>query len=65
MAREFALYSHPEHKFENGRWVEYSRPPKEVRVMCRAEGYAMVRYPGCAPFVVKESTMSPVDGLRK
>lgn len=30
----------------------------QVRVMARAEGYAMVRNPGCMPFVVSEKDLS-------
>jgi len=32
-------------------WVE---DPVEVRVMAMAEGYAMVRHPGCMPFIVSD-----------
>lgn len=31
----------------------------EVRVMARAEGYAMVRYRGCRPFVVSDKDLTP------
>jgi hypothetical protein len=32
----------------------------EVRVMARAEGYAMVRLPRCMPFVVSEKSLTSV-----
>ncbi len=37
-----------------------------VRVMARAEGYAMVRFPGCMPFVVpvKEIELLPAGVSR-
>lgn len=35
-------------------------PPFVVRVMARAEGYAMVRRPRAMPFVLKESDLQPV-----
>lgn len=30
----------------------------EVKVMARADGYAMVRRPGCIPFVCRDSDLS-------
>ena len=33
-----------------------------VRVMARAEGYAMVRRPGAMPFVVPERDLNPESG---
>lgn len=38
---------------ENGKWV-YETVEREVRVMARAEGYAMVRLKGAMPTVVPE-----------
>jgi hypothetical protein len=32
----------------------------EVRVMARAERYAMVRFKGCMPFVVHDSQLKPI-----
>lgn len=39
--------------------------PAEVRVMARAEGYAMVRRKGAAPFVVSEKQLTAGDATRK
>ena len=37
-----------------------------VRVMARAEGYAMVRRPGAMPFVVSEKNLTtPPDGEKR
>lgn len=58
-------------KRQRGEWFTYHRPcfesvngkieriikPEQVRVMARAEGYAMVRRKGCLPFVVKEKEL--------
>ena len=42
----------------DGRW-KLVEEVSEVRVLARAEGYAMVRFKGCAPFVVQEKELSP------
>lgn len=33
----------------------------EVRVIARAEGYAMVRHKGAIPFVVDEKQLEPIE----
>ncbi len=40
---------------------EYEEVVSEVRVMARAEGYAMVRHKGAVPFVVAEDALRPVE----
>lgn len=37
----------------------------EVRVMARAEGYAMVRHKGAVPFAVPEEKLSPIPPRAK
>jgi hypothetical protein len=44
-----------------GNLVNALRPPEQVRVMARAEGYAMVRRPSCAPFIVSEKELAPLQ----
>lgn len=43
----------------NGKW-EYQDREREVRVMARAEGYAMVRLKGCMPYVAPEKELHPL-----
>ncbi len=43
----------------NGKWT-YKTMISTVRVMARAEGYAMVRNPGARPFVVRENELHPI-----
>lgn len=43
---------HPPH------WSE----PRLVRVMAIAEGYGLVRRPGCAPFAVSEKHLYKMEG---
>ena len=52
--RTFAWYTKHEPVFKGGMWVKGQPVTALVRVMTAAEGYAMVRYTGCAPFVVRE-----------
>jgi len=59
MKRELAIYLHPTTKAVSGKWV-HGVEPWDVRVMTRAEGYAMVRRKGAAPFVVPERDLRPV-----
>ena len=57
MKREFAIL---ERKFPEalvaGKWT-YRTQVDRVRVMARAEGYAMVRFPGAMPFVAPEKDL--------
>jgi hypothetical protein len=61
MARsnEMAIYNRPFPVVVNGRFQSKYRP-EQVRVMVRAEGYAMVRLKGCSPFVVPEKELHPI-----
>jgi hypothetical protein len=43
-----------------GKFAQEIRP-EEVRVMARAEGYALVRKKGAMPFAVREKTLRPMD----
>ena len=49
---------------KDGKWV-YEGEVSTVRVMARAEGYAMVRHKGCVPFVVSEKDLHPMQGEKK
>tara|TARA_R110000744_G_scaffold300691_1_gene409826 strand:+ start:52 stop:216 length:165 start_codon:yes stop_codon:yes gene_type:complete len=51
MAKREFFMCHPMHWDEAG----------EVRVMARADGYAMVRRKGCMPFAVSEKDLSPKE----
>jgi hypothetical protein len=42
----------------NGKFTTVIKPER-VRVLSRAEGYAMVRHKGAMPFVVPEKDTSP------
>lgn len=57
-SKETAVYARSVPVISNGR-ISYVTRPQEVRVMVRAEGYAMVRAKGCAPFVVSEKDLAP------
>mgnify|MGYP000535323914 CR=1 FL=1 len=60
--REFAIYKKT-FLFRSGKKIETVVVPQKepVRVMARAEGYAMVRFKGCMPFVVSEKELAPTD----
>lgn len=53
--KEFAIYARPTWDAARYKWLSV---PEQVRVMARAEGYAMVRLPGAMPFVVSERALS-------
>lgn len=44
-------------KFDGKKWTHITRTRK-VRLMAQAEGYAMVRLPGCMPFCVPSILLS-------
>lgn len=56
MKKEYATYMRPKHVLEQGKWRK-EIVPQQVRVMARAEGYAMVRLTGMAPFCVSEKEL--------
>lgn len=58
-SKELAMHQRRITDVENGKFVSRVEP-RQVRVMARAEGYAMVRLPGCMPFVVSEKDLLPV-----
>jgi hypothetical protein len=58
-SKEMATYDRVFTVIKNGRFAREARP-EVVRVMVRAEGYAMVRLKGCAPFVVPEKELRPI-----
>ena len=53
---EMAIYGRPNFVIVNGKYQRETRP-EEVRVMARAEGYALVRKKGCMPFAVREKEL--------
>lgn len=55
--KEFATYHREEVAIAGGKFVR-AVTQHQVRVMARAEGYAMVRNPGCMPFVVSEKKLT-------
>lgn len=58
--KEMAIHVRKEPEaFRDGKWT-YRTTMHEVRVMARTEGYAMVRFKGCMPFVVSEKTLRPL-----
>ena len=59
------IYDEPYPKtFRDGKW-EYEKRRYDVRIMVIAEGYAMIRCKGCAPFVesVKNLEKWAVSGI--
>lgn len=54
-----AIYSQRRPKAFDGKW-SYETVEYEVRVMARAEGWAMVRRKGCMPFVASEKELRAV-----
>lgn len=61
--KEMAVYSRSQVAIE-GEFVG-NVAPQLVRVMARAEGYAMVRLPGCIPVVVREKQLTPATGAEQ
>ncbi len=57
---EMAIYNRSGFVFRpsDGEVMAETRP-EQVRVMARAEGYALVRTHGCVPFAVSEKDLSP------
>jgi hypothetical protein len=49
--------------YTGGAWL-YREHRRAVRLMVVAEGYAMVRIPGCQPFVVSAKALSKCEILR-
>lgn len=47
----------------NGK-IETITKEREVRVMAIAEKYAMVRFKGCMPFVVRESELKELENTK-
>jgi hypothetical protein len=58
-SNEMAIYNRHFPVVKNGRFASEFRP-EQVRVMARAEGYAMVRLKGNSPFVVPEKELHPI-----
>jgi hypothetical protein len=58
--KEMAIYNRSRVDIEGGKFVEKIERCA-VRVMVRAEGYAMVRRPGCIPFTVREEELAPLQ----
>lgn len=56
-SRETATYMRPICRIENGKIVHRTFP-QEVRILARAEGYAMVRVKGGSTFAVKEKELA-------
>ena len=56
--KSFAVLTRPPHTYQ-GRVLKAGEV-FQVRVMARAEGWAMVRRKGAAPFVVEERLLSPL-----
>lgn len=62
-SKETAIYDRKVPVINMGR-VVFEVRPEDVRVMVRAEGYAMVRHTGCMPFVVSEKELrAPLEAL--
>ena len=57
--REFALLQRPPLTYV-GKVVRDGEVLR-VRIMARAEGWALVRRNGCVPFAVEERLLSPAD----
>lgn len=62
-SKEAAIYQRMDRAMVVGKWVR-TVEPIPVRVLARAEGYAMVRLPGAMPFVVSEHDLRPVEASR-
>lgn len=60
MRREKAIWTRDYAVSFDGHSWDYETEQCEVRVMSRAEGYAMVRRPRCMPFVCSEKDLSPI-----
>jgi hypothetical protein len=57
--QEFAYVKHEITEFVDGKWIARRVNTYRVRVMTRVEGYAMVRRPGCVPFIMIERELLP------
>lgn len=58
-AKTYAWHTKREPVLKGGFWVKGPPVTQLVRVLARGEGYAMVRYTGLAPFVVRERDLEP------
>lgn len=57
--KEFAIYLRTIRvRQDDGKWTDVVMSEHRVRVMARAEGYAMVRNQNCMPFVVSEKELT-------
>ena len=61
MKKHFSMYAKDIYVVENGKVVVKKAVPEIVRVMVRAEGYAMVRFPCCIPFIVSEKDLQECE----
>jgi hypothetical protein len=58
--REMAIHAAPKPVVVNGKWAR-ALERREVTVMARADGYAMVRRKGCLPYVAPEKELHAID----
>lgn len=58
-SKEMAMYDRKIVVVVAGKFAQETRP-EEVRVMARAEGFALVRRKGCLPFAVWEKELRPI-----
>lgn len=63
-SKEIAVYHRPCCRLEGGKFVHYTEP-QVVRVLVRAEGYAMVRQKGCMTHAVPEKELTPYQAQAK
>lgn len=59
MPKEMTLTRKTPDRLVGGIWY-YKTEIRSVRVMATAEGYAMVRFKGAAPFVCREKELSTI-----
>ena len=61
MKKHFSMYAKDIYVVENGKFVSNKAAPELVRIMAIAEGYAMVRFPCCIPFIVSEKDLQECE----
>ena len=57
MKKHFAMFTRDIYVLENGKLVNKKAAPELVRIMAIAEGHAMVRFPCCIPFIVRQKDL--------
>jgi len=59
LKKEYAIHNHAAY-FVSNNGTTKKVDPRHVEVLARAQGYAMVRRKGCAPYIASEKDLLPL-----